>query len=304
MLALLGLLGLAFTGFAVFDPPLDQIGADDDSMPDSDGTLGTGPDILAPDASIETDPLDTAPTDPAGATLTGTDEIDELFSGEGDDAVSGMGGNDYLDGEDGNDSLLGGEGDDRVHGGTGDDTLSGGLGDDSLYGHTGDDILNGDFGDDTLIAGAGNDIVYGGVGADTIAGNDGDDNLIGGAGQDVLHGGEGDDIVTGSGDAADRDYLNGGQGNDILIAGEDDWMNGGDGSDTFALTDGTGASTIDDFDATEDILQVIYDPSAGIPELSIANIDNGIALLSDGVAVVNLLGVSELDLSSVALVAA
>ncbi|RUM48624.1 MAG: hypothetical protein DSY85_17320 [Marinomonas sp.] len=68
-----------------------------------------------------------------------------------------------------------------------------------------------------------------------LEGTDSDDSLIGGDGDDVLSGSFGDDI------------LSGGAGSDLLI--------GGAGEDTFVLDD-TSVDTIQDFDASEDAIDI------------------------------------------------
>ena len=94
--------------------------------------------------------------------LWGSDTIDVLNGGAGDDSLFGYNGNDRLDGGAGNDTLYGGNGNDSLFGGTGNDSLSGDDGDDRLEGGAGDDSLSGGNGHDTLIGGTGNDQLYGG----------------------------------------------------------------------------------------------------------------------------------------------
>ncbi len=96
----------------------------------------------------------------------GTDGVDSIIGGAGDDLIEGLAGSD------------------NIEGGAGDDTLKGGAGDDTLAGGAGDDILYGGDGADTLKGGAGDDILYGDDGADTLHGGGGDDTLRGGAGKD------------------------------------------------------------------------------------------------------------------------
>lgn len=62
--------------------------------------------------------------------LTGSDGPNMIQGGEGNDTLTGLGGHDLLYGEQGNDSLLGGEGDDLFDAGAGVNTIKGGAGDD------------------------------------------------------------------------------------------------------------------------------------------------------------------------------
>jgi Ca2+-binding RTX toxin-like protein len=89
--------------------------------------------------------------DPAGNILEGTNLVDHIYGGAGDDLVYGH------------------EGDDTLYGHAGNDTLHGGTGRDLLLGGTGDDLLGGDPGNDTLAGGSGSDtyILERGMGADT-----------------------------------------------------------------------------------------------------------------------------------------
>ena len=96
----------------------------------------------------------------------------------GNDTVFSGQGNDYLSGLDGNDRLISGLGDDHLYGGQGNDLLDGGAGSDILHGDSGYDLLFGRDGDDTLQGGYGNDILYGGLGDDYLSGGDGQDIFI------------------------------------------------------------------------------------------------------------------------------
>ena len=76
---------------------------------------------------------------PAGRTLKGTANADNLAGGAGADRLRGMEGNDTLKGADGNDVISGGAGADLLDGGAGEDWLSGGAGADTLTGGLGAD---------------------------------------------------------------------------------------------------------------------------------------------------------------------
>ncbi|EGW52476.1 hypothetical protein HMPREF1022_00603 [Desulfovibrio sp. 6_1_46AFAA] len=80
------------------------------------------------------------------------DGNDQLYGGEGDDILFGMGGNDQL---------FGGSGDDYLFGGGGDDYLDGGSGEDKLYGGSGSDILVYDSNDYLVDGGEGIDFLVG-----------------------------------------------------------------------------------------------------------------------------------------------
>lgn len=86
---------------------------------------------------------------------TGNDSIvgcasrsNQIWGGDGSDALTGGSLDDALYGDDGNDRLIGLAENDHLEGGAGADTLDGG---------TGDDMLSGDLGADVLMGGAGND---------------------------------------------------------------------------------------------------------------------------------------------------
>jgi Ca2+-binding RTX toxin-like protein len=73
-----------------------------------------------------------------------------LIGGDGNDTLSGAGGDDTIDGGRGSDVLAGDGGDDRLIGGRGRDTLWGHEDDDILFGGTGRDTLTGGPGADTF----------------------------------------------------------------------------------------------------------------------------------------------------------
>jgi Ca2+-binding RTX toxin-like protein len=96
-----------------------------------------------------------------------TDNADLQFANQGNDTISGRGGNDSLyggadqdliDGGNGNDFLFGNRGNDTLIGGNGNDYLFGGQGDDELTGSSGNDTLSGDLGFDFLTGGFGTDV--------------------------------------------------------------------------------------------------------------------------------------------------
>src|SRR4051794_2637873 len=119
----------------------------------------------------------------------------QVLGGDGNDRLTGSGGDETLIGGAGNDRLDGGGANDTLEGDDGDDQLLGGDGNDTLAGGAGRDILAGGWGDDSLDGGAGADRLQGGDGADTLAGDNGRGTLKGGPGAGSLDGGRGADRV-------------------------------------------------------------------------------------------------------------
>ena len=131
----------------------------------------------------------------------------------------------------------------------GDDDLSGGGGNDFVFGGGGDDSIFDPSGDNYIDAGAGDDEVQGGSGKEVILGGPGVDSLRGGGQIDYLYGGEDDDTLRGDAGVdlggVHRTYgqmLFGGPGNDTLLAYADqvspdestlrgDRLDGGPGAD-------------------------------------------------------------------------
>ncbi len=256
-------------------------------------------------------------------------DLNDLLSGlGGEDTLSGAGGDDQLTGRDGHDFIQGGSGDDIAHGGAGADTLQGGSGNDLLVGQDGDDKLVGGAGADTLLGHEGDDSLYGGAGADTLTGGGGADQLVGGdaddwlagglgddalvgdAGSDTLDGGAGNDVLDGR-DPVDAfpemDFLNGGEGDDVLRVGAGDHATGGDGSDWFELSDmatGDAIANIADYDAAEDRLVVVFDPTMHPdPHLSLQTQDDtdDVIVLLDGVPLATVQGGAGMTLADVLL---
>ncbi len=211
---------------------------------------GAGNDLLIGGGLDDGDKMDVVSAN-EDATADGNDII---FGGAGDDTLLGGGWDDsvvdngrYDEGEavtsgTGTDVIWSGDGDDLVIAATGDDTLGGGTGDDTILGGAGNDVLYGgqDAGDtglnDVIDGGAGNDAIFGSSGRDSISGGSGDDNLFSGDGNDTVEGGTGNDTLWGGG------------GNDMF--------EGGAGDDTFIFEAGHGDDTIEDFDVSDDTLQL------------------------------------------------
>jgi Ca2+-binding RTX toxin-like protein len=134
--------------------------------------------------------------------IVGTNVVDHIYAGGGNDIVKGGGGADTINGGDGRDgaayddsdvgvqvSLVTGKG----HGGTaeGDTLISiedlyGSNHDDQLVGNSGDNLLSGGDGNDTLKGGGGTDVLKGGAGDDTMQIDGVEDHVYGGEGNDTL----------------------------------------------------------------------------------------------------------------------
>jgi hypothetical protein len=240
-----------------------------------DVTLNTGTNRI----EVLIDGLNTDPANPTGYDpndvqtirirgLRGNDTISvdnaltlpATITGEqGNDLISGGGGDEFIDGGQGNDSVSGGDGADTIVGGAGADSLEGANGADSILGGAGNDILVGGDNEDTIHGGAGNDSIAGGDGADSIIGFAGRDSLFGEAGDDTIDGGAGNDSIDGGADddiifgGAGLDTISGADGDDLLLGGNgNDQLTGGLGSDILA---GEGGNDSLDGGDDEDALQ-------------------------------------------------
>jgi Ca2+-binding RTX toxin-like protein len=148
----------------------------------------------------------------------------------------------------GNDTVTGSEADIYIETGLGNDVISGGGGRDNVLAQDGDDTLNGDAADDRLSGGYGDDLVRGAAGDDYLDGSDslGRDTFSGGPGVDFIALLREDDVsvtldnVANDGQAGERDNVRSGvedvttgQGNDTIVgtAGDNDFS-GGAGNDT------------------------------------------------------------------------
>ena len=137
-----------------------------------------------------------------------------IFTGDGNNPITGTNGNDLV---------LSGRGDDTVQLGAGDDTLLAGLGNDTANGGNGNDLMSGGSGNDNLTGGNGSDVLVGNAGNDTMNGGNGDDALIDGLGSNMLFGGAGNDYFLFTepgllgGNNQDANRFDGGAGNDTLV---------------------------------------------------------------------------------------
>ena len=134
----------------------------------------------------------------------GTNHVDQIAGGDGNDLIHG-----YQQG-------------DHLSGGKGDDAIYGDQGTDALFGQDGNDWLDGGEGTDALYGGAGNDMLFGGNGTDALYGEDGNDCLWGGQGPDAFYGGAGNDIFHDIDNAdlhGNQPVIDGGTGDDIAMMG-------------------------------------------------------------------------------------
>ncbi|SEQ54354.1 peroxidase family protein [Nitrosomonas ureae] len=164
--------------------------------------------------------------------MGGTEGVDRLRAGIGDDTVWGDGGNDRIEGNAGNDSLNGGDGNDIITDTSGDDNIKGG---------DGHDVINGGAGINLILAGSGHDFVMSGNDIGEVFAGPGNDFIFGNAPNEVMQGNEGDDwIQTGTADGAtgdnfdpfNRDPI---RGNDVFVGsgGLDEFI--GEGGDEVML---------------------------------------------------------------------
>lgn len=162
-----------------------------------------------------------APTDPVGDLITGTNAGATHNGTPWADEILGLGGNDILNGLAGDDVLNGGTGNDTMNGGTGNDiyvvdaagdtvneganagtdtvqttvTHSLGANVENLVDTGAANInLTGNGLNNVITGGGGNNVINGGGGNDTLSGLGGNDTLNGGTGADSMDGGTGNDI--------------------------------------------------------------------------------------------------------------
>ncbi|MGA0533507.1 calcium-binding protein [Hansschlegelia sp. KR7-227] len=112
--------------------------------------------------------------------IYGSDLVDRITGGEGEDRIIGYAGNDVF------------------YGGGGKDLLEGYGDNDKLFGEAGDDVLNGFDGRDRLSGGSGIDSMLGGSGDDTIDGGgvEGSDGFDPATDIETIDGGDGVDTVS------------------------------------------------------------------------------------------------------------
>ncbi len=91
-----------------------------------------------------------------GVAITNSN-INRVYTGDGNDTITGDAVSSYLNGGRGNDSITAGSVATEIVGGAGADRLTGGLGEDTIEGGAGNDFIEGGAGNDTLRGGTGND---------------------------------------------------------------------------------------------------------------------------------------------------
>ncbi len=156
-------------------------------------------------------------------TLTGGGGDDVLDADDGNDTLTGLGGKDELRGDDDSDHLDGGPGPDVIDGGRATDTADyseapgplaidlDGNADDGQPGEGDrveadvDRVIGGPF-DDRIVAISGTHTFVGGAGNDVLLGGSGVDHLEGGAGDDRLNGGVASDVLDGGEGTDTADY--------------------------------------------------------------------------------------------------
>lgn|GEM_PF-6668598 len=156
--------------------------------------------------------LGQAPTD-GDDVILGTDGVDKINAGGGNDVICGLGGADIIDGGLADDIVDAGGGNDLVYGVDGDDALKGGAGADTVSfagattgvvvklgqsteqdTHQGLDIVTGF---ENVTGSNKADALTGSAGANSLSGLGGKDVLKAGGGKDTLSGGKGSDTCDG-----------------------------------------------------------------------------------------------------------
>ena len=145
--------------------------------------------------------------------ITGSLGVDFVQAGDGNDTIDGAGGNDTLNGEQGDDVFLHGEGLDRLIGGAGSDTVDYGelntpitVDLSTAFDGYSDVVINSDLADSEIDEVNTIENIIAGSGDDSLTGDTEDNRLVGAGGQDTLTGGGGNDILDGGADTDTVDY--------------------------------------------------------------------------------------------------
>ena len=110
-------------------------------------------------------------------------------------------------------------------------------------------------------------------------------------------------------DADVGDFLSGGAGADRLVVGGDDYATGGEDADQFIIgdwLDETHSAVIEDYDAAEDQIAVVYDPEVTadpVVGLEASDTENAQWVTLNGVRIAEVLDAAGLTLEDIALVA-
>ncbi|MGB3245304.1 MAG: S8 family serine peptidase [Sulfitobacter sp.] len=196
-----------------------------------------------------------------GVAVTNLSSIENVFTGDGNDTVTGDSSVTNVSTGRGNDRLISsgtgawdaGAGNDFALSGLGIEQMDGGDGFDYIdhRAFNGNYLFNMDSGAtnyagesftnfEVAYMGEGNDTVIGTANRDYVYAFGGNDSITGNAGGDYLYGYDGNDTIDGG---ADNDYINGLNDNDSLIGGAgDDTIYGGSGNDV--VLGGTGTDTL------------------------------------------------------------
>lgn len=214
--------------------------------------------------------------EPSGE-ITFTTEDD--LSGDADDLIYGVAGNNTIFGGAGNDTIIGGFGNDLINGGVGDDLLVGGFGNDTFTFEDG-------FGNDTVIGGEDPgdgdvdvldfsaltgpvEVILSGDEAGTAT--DGDGTVLFSEIEGFILT-SGDDTLDASGAEAPV-IVDAGDGDDTIIAGPGSTINGGDGFDSLFIT-----GTADDIDqivfSNPEETDGVVTFKGGKPDLVFTSIEN------------------------------
>ncbi|SDN53347.1 peroxidase family protein [Pseudomonas jinjuensis] len=170
--------------------------------------------------------------------LGGTEGVDILIAGDGDDTIWGDGGNDIIEGGNGNDQIRGGAGDDIITDIGGDDNIQGGDGNDVIHGGNGINLVMGGFGNDFIVTGEDASEAIGGQGNDFILGSKANEQDMGNEGDDWIEKGTSDGAPGDNFDPLGNDPV---IGNDVYIGGgENDKFNGEGGDDIMVGSAGMG----------------------------------------------------------------
>lgn len=224
------------------------LSGDRETLTDASGNDTINAAAVTSDLAIDLTPGATSTIAGRPILITPETVIENVYGGDGNDALIGNDADNLLAGGHGDDTLVGGVGADTLNGGPGADSMIGGSGNDTyVVDNVGDMVVEkANEGIDTVVAfiaytlpdnaenltlsddggaidGVGNaldNILVGNASANTLTGGAGNDALNGGAGADILMGGSGNDTyyVDNPGDVVREDA---GEGIDTIIASID-----------------------------------------------------------------------------------
>ena len=151
--------------------------------------------------------------------VTGTNAVNDLRGGGGNDTMGGLAGDDLLRAQEGNDSLFGDDGNDELQGNVGVNRIDGGLGSDRInYAASGSGGVTANLTNGTGSWGSATDTI---ISIENLTGSPGPDRFTGSGGNNIFNAGNGNDSLAG---LAGNDTLDGGGGTDSI--------DGGSGTDT------------------------------------------------------------------------